>query len=583
MSVPPVASEAPPPPKVEADAPFRALADRFMREYLKRNPVAATAAGEHAYDAVWPDTSAEGEADELAFLRRTRTELDAIPALGLNDQNRIDAAILRNQIDYQEFKIQDLRGAETQPLAWTSLLGEGFDPLLTRESAPLAVRMRSVRGRLDGLPTVVANAKKRLGRPSKIQTETAIKQTKGLIDLCKKQLPAELAKLPEKDRLDASAKNASASLADFPALAKKAAAALDDFLVFLQKDLLPRSDGSFRLGADRFAKVLRFELDDEVSPDAIVQGARDLIATTRTEMLATSRELWPTLFKEPFPTRAETKDEQHAIIKKTLDALAADRPTNATIVKEARELVDDAARFVNEKDLVTVPTEECKVIEMPEYQRGVAIAYCDSTGPLEKKQESVYSISPTPADWSPKRAESFYREYNRSMLHDLTVHEAMPGHFLQAMHANHTKDDLRAVFSSGAFVEGWAVYGEWLMAKYGYGGPRVRIQRQKMALRVAANALLDNGIHAGTMAEKEALALMNADAFQEEGEAVAKWTRARLSAGQLTTYYYGFSALLALRGTAVAAPGFTERSFHDKLLSFGAPAIRHIRTIMAAR
>ncbi len=536
-----------------------------MKEYLRRQPVNATNQGEHSYDGKWPDTTAEGDADYLAFLRRTRTELDALPLASLSDQNRIDAAILRNQLDYQEFKLQELRVVETQPLVWTTLLGDGFDPLIVRDFAPGPERMKSVGSRLDGVPTVVANAKKRLGRPAKIQTETAIKQTKGLIELCKKQLPAEFAKLPDKDHLDASA--------------KKAAAALEDFLAFLQKDLLPRSDGTFRVGPERFTKVLRFELEDEVTPDALVKGARELIDKTRADMLDTSRELWPTLFKkEPFPA-AETKEAQHAIIKKTLDALAADRPTNATIVKEARDLVDDATRFVKEKDLVAVPTEECKVVEMPEYRRGVAIAYCDSTGPLEKKQESVYSISPTPADWPAKRAESFYREYNRSMLKDLTVHEAMPGHFLQAMHANRTKNDLRAVFSSGAFVEGWAVYGEWLMAKHGYGGPRVRMQRQKMALRVAANALLDSGVHAGTLEEKDALGLMNRDAFQEEGEAVAKWTRARLSAGQLTTYYYGFSSLLALRLAAEKAPGFTERAFHDKLLSFGSPAVRHIRAI----
>ena len=183
-------------------------------------------------------------------------------------------------------------------------------------------------------------------------------------------------------------------------------------------------------------------------------------------------------------------------------------------MNEARALLAEATRFVRDHDLVGVPTEECKVVEMPEYRRGVSIAYCDSTGPLEKKQESVFTISPTPTDWPAARAESFYREYNRGMLHDLTVHEAMPGHFLQAMHANATKDDLRAVFSSGAFVEGWAVYSEWLMAKNGFGGPNVRLQRQKMALRVAANTVLDNGVHAGTMEEKEALAFMRDDAFQ---------------------------------------------------------------------
>ena len=552
-----------------ADAAFAALTARFLREYLRRSPVAATVAGNHDYDGTWPDTSAEGEADYVKFLASTRAELAAIPADRLDPQNRIDAAILANQLDYQQFQIKEIRVAETHALFWTGLLGDGFDPLVMRDFAPVAERMKSAGARLEGVPAIVASAKKRLGRPAKIQTETAIKQTKGLIDLCEKQLPAEFAKLPEKATLDASA--------------KKATAALKDFLAFLEKEVLPRSDGSFRAGADRFAKILRFELEDDVAPDDVVRGARDLIEKTQVEMVDTARELWPTLFKkEPFPA-ADTKEQRRAIIKKTLDALAADRPTNATIVREASDLLKDATRFVREHDLVKVPDDECKVVEMPEYRRGVAIAYCDSSGPLEKKQESVFTISPTPSDWSQKRAQSFYREYNRSMLRDLTIHEAMPGHYLQAMHANRTKDDLRALFSSGPFVEGWAVYGEWLMAKNGYGGPGVRLQRQKMALRVAANAILDHDIHTGAMEEKDALALMTGDAFQEEGEAVAKWTRARLSTGQLTTYYYGFSELLKVRAAAEKAPGFTERAYHDKLLSFGSPAIRHVRTLMAAR
>ena len=554
-------------PQRSADRAFDELAQRFLHEYLERSPVAATSAGEHAYDGRWPDTSAEGDAAYLAFLDRTRAALGKIPTTELTTSHRIDAAILQNQLDYQRFKETELRPWATQPLAWTSFIGDGLDPLLTREFASIADRMRSVEGRLEGIPAIVASAEKTLGRPSKIQTETAIKQTKGLLALCTSDIPAEAVKVP-------------AQKAGLDAAAARAAASLEGFLAFLEKDLLPRSDGDFRVGADRFGKILRFELEDDVEGNGLVAGARDLIARTQLEMVETARELWPTLYpKEAFPATA-TKAQQHVVIALALAALAADRPTNATIVKEARELLGDATRFVREKDLVTVTTDECKVVEMPEYRRGVAIAYCDSTGPLETKQESVFTISPTPADWPAKRVASFYREYNRSMLHDLTVHEAMPGHFLQAMHANRNKDDLRAVFSSGPFVEGWAVYGEWLMAKHGFGGARVRLQRQKMALRVAANAILDHGVHAGTMTEPEALAMMRDDAFQEEGEAVAKWTRARLSAGQLSTYFYGFSGVLAVREAAEKRPGFTERAFHDRLLSFGSPAVRHVRTLM---
>jgi uncharacterized protein (DUF885 family) len=298
-------------------------------------------------------------------------------------------------------------------------------------------------------------------------------------------------------------------------------------------------------------------------------------------MAETARELWPTLMAPaPLPPMG-TPDERRAAVRKVLDKLADDRPDNATILKEANEWLEQATKFVREHDLVRLPTEPCKVIEMPEYRRGVAVAYCDASGPLEKKQETFYAISPTPKDWPQKRADSFYREYNRSMLADLTIHEAMPGHFLQLMHNNRFPSKIRAVFGSGAFVEGWAVYAEWLMAEHGFGGPKVRLQRQKMVLRLTANAILDHDIHAGTMDEKAALALMKDEAFQEDGEAVGKWNRARLSSAQLTTYFFGFTELLKLRRAAETQPGFSERAYHDRLLSWGSPAMKYVRQLVA--
>jgi uncharacterized protein (DUF885 family) len=191
------------------------------------------------------------------------------------------------------------------------------------------------------------------------------------------------------------------------------------------------------------------------------------------------------------------------------------------------------------------------------------------------------AISPPPADWPAARRASQYREYNRSMLADLLVHEAMPGHYLQLNHSNHFHSDIRAVFQNGAFAEGWAVYGEWVMAKHGFGGAKVHMEELKMLLRTATNAVLDHEIHAGSMEEKEALALMENEAFQEEGEAVGKWRRARLSRGQLSTYFYGFREMMRMREAAERRPGFTERAYNDRVIAFGSPPLRVIREKLA--
>jgi uncharacterized protein (DUF885 family) len=267
-------------------------------------------------------------------------------------------------------------------------------------------------------------------------------------------------------------------------------------------------------------------------------------------------------------------------IRKVLDRLAEDHPTNATIIADARKVLAAETDFVRAHDLVSLPTQPCKVTELPEYRRGVAIAYCDWSGPLEEHGETHVSISPVPADWTAKRAASFYREYDESMLADLIVHEAMPGHYLQGAHANQFRSAPRAIFANDAFVEGWAVYAEWLMANYGFGGPRVKLQRLKMLARVAVNTILDHEIHAGTMDEKGALDLMENEAFQEEGEAVGKWTRARVSHGQLSLYHYGFTELFKLRMDAMKRQGFNERAYHDELLSYGAPSVKEVRVQM---
>jgi uncharacterized protein (DUF885 family) len=562
-----------------ADRRLAAFAARFLGEYLEQNPTRATEVGEHRHDGRWPDLSAEGEAAQRRALEARLKELAAIPDPDLSAQARVDRSLMDNQLRSAIFAIDELRETESNPLLYTGIIGDGLDPLVTRNYAPVEERLASLRSRLAGVPGIVAIAKKRLQRPPRIFTETAIDQNAGLIALCERELPARFAEAPAQEK----------ALAD---AARGAAAALREYQAFLQKDLLPRSDGSFRLGRARFEKKLRFELDDDVDIDAVAAGARSLLDRTLAEMVETARELWPTLMSPaPQPPTASAA-EGRALVRQVLGKLATDRPDNATILAEASAWLDQATRFVRDHDLVRLPAQPVKVIEMPEYRRGVAVAYCEASGPLEKKQETFFAISPTPKDWAPARAESFYREYNRSMLADLTVHEAMPGHYLQLMHNNEPRGaapaseeealagKLRSVFSSGAFVEGWAVYAEWLMSKYGFGGPRVRLMRQKMVLRLSANAILDHGVHAGSLDEKAALDLMMNDAFQEEGEAVGKWKRARLSSAQLTTYYYGFTEMMKLRTAHEKAAGFTERSYHDRLLGFGSPSMRAARTLM---
>jgi uncharacterized protein (DUF885 family) len=267
-----------------------------------------------------------------------------------------------------------------------------------------------------------------------------------------------------------------------------------------------------------------------------------------------------------------------------LDKLAEQHPDDGTVVPYAQEILGEATDFVKQHNLVTVPSVPLDVIAMPEFKRGVAIAYCDSPGPLDKNGKTFFAVSPTPKDWSKERKESFFREYNNFMIHDLTVHEAMPGHYLQLAHANEFRAPtlIRAIFRSGPFIEGWAVYCEQMMAEQGYGGPEVKIQQLKMRLRAIANAILDQSIHAGNMDEKEAMDLMMNQAFQQEGEAVAKWKRARLTSAQLSTYFVGATEHLDLRAADQKKLGkdFDLKKYNDQVISYGSPPVKYVRELM---
>jgi uncharacterized protein (DUF885 family) len=308
----------------------------------------------------------------------------------------------------------------------------------------------------------------------------------------------------------------------------------------------------------------------------------------QAELARTQNEIYEIalpLYKKYFPKADQkTLGDKKKVTAAVLNKLAEQHQDDTTVVGYAQKVVKEATDFVRKHDLVTLPTVPLDVVAMPEFKRGVAIAYCDSAGPLEKNGKTFYAISPTPKDWSKEKKESFFRENNNYFLRDLTVHEAMPGHYLQLAHSNEFKAPtlVRAIFESGTFVEGWAVYTEQMMAETGYGGPEVKMQQLKMRLRAIANALLDQSIHAGNMTEQEAMDLMTKETFQEQGEATLKWKRARLTSAQLSTYFVGVSEHLDLRQAAKQKWGkdFDLKKYNDQVISYGSPPVKYVRELM---
>ena len=281
---------------------------------------------------------------------------------------------------------------------------------------------------------------------------------------------------------------------------------------------------------------------------------------------------------------ARASELQQVVIRAALEEAYQRLPERDAIVAVATGSLERTTEFVIDRDIVTVPDDPIEIVVMPEFQRGVYVAYCDSPGPLEVGAETFYAVAPLPEDWTPEQDRSFLREYNLLSIEDLTIHEAMPGHYLQLAHANRYPSVLRAVLSSGTFIEGWAVYAERMMIDEGYleDDPLMRLINLKWYLRTVTNAIIDQAIHAGDMTREEALDLMIEGAFQEEREAAGKWTRAQLTSAQLSTYFVGYQEHADLRSEVEQALGgdFVLKAYHDDVLSYGSPAGRFARALV---
>jgi uncharacterized protein (DUF885 family) len=549
------------------DQRFQALTNEYIEKLLAMKPELATGLGDHRYDHRLRDYTVSGIDEELRLHRRYLSLLSQIEPSQLSSVNKVDIRILTSNIESNIFQLETLREYSWNPLAYN--IGGAVYDLTARNFAPLKERLSHVQERLRNLPSVIEAAKANLKNPPRIDTETAILQNKGNITMVRDELRTYLDQVPE-------------LRSEFVPIQTQAVTALEAYGNWLEKELLPRSNGDFRLGLTKFRSKLRYRLEADLSLEEILSRAQQDLAATQNTMFETAAPLYRRFFSRE--AKSKTLEDRRMIIKATLDKLAEMHPTNQNIVELATQSLQSTTEFVRQHQLVTVPDEPLKVIVMPEFKRGVSVAYCDSPGPLEIHGETFFAISPTPADWSPQRVESFFREYNSYMLQELTIHEAMPGHYLQLAHANKFKAPtlVRAIFSSGPFIEGWATYAEQLMVEKGFGGPEVKMQQLKMRLRLIINAILDQKIHTGGMTEKEAMDLMMNEGFQEEGEAAGKWRRACLTSTQLSTYYVGNTEMNDLRKDYEVKHGpITDfKAFHDALLSFGSPAPKYVKELM---
>ncbi len=569
----PVATEAAA-AEAQADATFAALAARYLDEGLAMSPVSATAIGEHRHDSELDDLSAAGRQKSLDWARARRAELAAIDPAQLSRENQVDALILGNQLDYAIWDDQVLQRWAWDPQVYSSLAGSAIYSLMAREFAPMPDRLRSATARMEKIPGLLAQARENLdpARVPKTHAETVSRQNRGLLGLLDGFIVPASDQLQgdERARLDAAVATLRTAVAEHQ--------------TWLDETLVPNAAGDFRVGAEKYDQQLRFALNSSLSRAEIRQRAEAELARVRDEMYAVARTVLAG--KDGAPPTPEQPDEaqRQAAIEAALELAYARKPGRGDVVDFAKHTLEVATQFVREKDLVTVPDDPVKIILMPEFQRGFSVAYADSPGPLDRGLDTYYAISPIPDEWDDAKVDSFLREYNEYMIHVLTIHEAMPGHYLEGAHSAEHPSTLRAVLRSGPFAEGWAVYTERMVADAGYldNDPLFRLTQLKFYARAVANAILDQGVHVDGWSKEQAMDLMVRQTFQQQSEAEGKWVRAQLSSTQLATYFVGAQEHFDARDAAKAKWGeqFQLKDYNDRMLAQGAPPVRFARQLL---
>ncbi|MGX7896590.1 DUF885 domain-containing protein [Tsuneonella sp. HG222] len=555
------------PTDAQVNEAFEKVGRSYVDILTALDPVAATGLGDHEHDADLPALGPEARATEAAMYRNLQQALGQIDPARLTRENQVDYALLKNRLAYDLWDLEVLQTWAWNPQVYNNTAANALYSLVARDFAPWPQRFENIVARMEKIPAYLEASRQQLdpARVPKIQAETVSRQNAGLMEIVDAALMPEVARSGvERTRFDA----ALAGL--------KTAVTVQQ--TWLDTVLVPNARGDFRLAPELYDQKMRFALQRDIPRTELKAKAQAAYDEARAQMETVART---------FPEC--DKGNQQQAIECALAKSYARRATRTTLEDEARATLATATAFTAERGFVAMPSGPVQIITMPKFQQGNAVAYDDAPGPLERDQPNFYAISPIPAEWSDAQATSFLTEYNWYMLHELSIHEGVPGHYLQLDHASRFPGMLRAVLQSGPFVEGWAVYSERVMAEEGYLGGRETVDGRlfeltmlKMRLRSIVNTLLDIGIHTEGMTREQAMELMTVGAFQQEREAAGKWVRGQLSSVQLLSYFSGYEEHLEMRREAERRWGkdFDLRKYHDAALAHGSPPAKYVRALL---
>ena len=548
-------------------ADFDKLSQDLIFGSLALSPVAATQAGLHNYngvplDELVDDYSAQALDSQRKFYEGFQARLATLDVNSLDREQKADLRVINDNLGLILLELNTIQSYKHNPTLYVELAGNALFVPYMLKYASREMRFQQIMRRMEKLPALFEQAKANLVDAPGVWNRVAREENQGNIDLIDKTLRADV---PDSEK------------EDYQKTAERTLAVLKEFNSYLE-NTLSKKTSDWRLGKDNYAKKFQYTIDTGSTPEQLLAVAEADLQSTRREM---------------------AKLASPNSVKQALDEIAVHHPTPDTFVAQARTDLAQATAFVRgketdkfrrDKGLLTLPTRaNLEVTETPGFMRGIyAVGGFVSAPALQPELGAFYWVTPIPKNWPADRIESKLREYNDYGLQELTIHEAMPGHYVQFEYANDVQPEsrrlLRNLWGNNAYIEGWAFYAQEMMSDEGYlnSSKELRLTFYKQALRALANAILDIRLHTMGMADREALDLMINQTYQEKEEATAKLQRAQLSSCQLPTYYAGWKGWVAARDEfrKREAGDYSLRVFHDRALREGAVPIPALQALL---
>ncbi len=549
--------------KKDNNKTFDTYKNTFVENLWKKNPEWASSQGYHKYDSVLLIPDGKLRQAQINFVNANLDSLKKYPVESLNENNKTDFYMMKNQLESTKFYVSEFKSYEWNPSEY-NVCGS-FAEILNGNYEPLENRIRNFGLKMKNIPSFYAAAKSNIKNPTFEHTKLAIDQNLGGLSVFQTDLflalsKSSLSEVEKKAIIDDS---------------KVAIQSITNYVEYLNK-IKTRKEDDFRIGKDLFAKKFNFDIQSSYTSDQMLEKAINHKKDLHKKMFDLSDKLWSKYLANT------TKPIDKLIqIKQVIDRISEQHTTPEKFQSDIEKQIPELTKFVKAKNLLFIdPSKPLVVRKEPDYMAGVAGASISSPGPYDKNANTYYNVGSL-SGWDKAKSESYLREYNDYILQILNIHEAIPGHYTQLVYSNQSPSIIKSIFGNGAMIEGWAVYTEKMMLESGYkNSDEMWLMYYKWNLRSTCNTILDISVHTKQMTKKEGLDLLINQAFQQQAEADGKWKRVSVSQVQLCSYFTGYSEIYDFRESLKKEDkNFDLKQFHEKFLSYGSAPVKYIKEL----